>query len=89
MMRAVFEGGPLHDEELAFAGTPPSYVMMMRNPVTDSSMGWIVVGAGFDDHWPDQLRYDLVDEKLAPLAEGDDVLYPTLVYRYVEPGGEG
>lgn len=55
---ARFTGGPCDGEELALIGGLPPYLMMMLNP-TGGSMEWLVVGAGFDDHWPGQLRYEL------------------------------
>jgi|KBSMisStandDraft_5_1062788.scaffolds.fasta_scaffold257188_4 hypothetical protein len=58
-MNVVFQGGPADGVELAVIGGEPSYLMLMRNPAEDSSMQWLVVGAGFDDHWPGQVRYEL------------------------------
>lgn len=71
---ARFEGGPCHGEETTLIGGLPSYLMMMRNPAQDS-MAWIVVGAGFDDHWPGQHRYEL-DPSVGEASSGE------AVYRY-------
>jgi hypothetical protein len=75
MIHVVFQGGPVDGEEMAMGGELPSYLMMLRNPIRDSSMEWIVVGAGFNDHWPGQLRYVRVER-----ASDDELA----VYRYVE-----
>jgi hypothetical protein len=71
-VEAVFEGGPAHGTQLGliFQGPlPPVYLLVMRSPVADQ-MEWIVVGAGFDDHWPGQERYDLDVTRLDLMIAG-------------------
>lgn len=80
---AIFRGGPCDGEELALIGGLPPYLMMMRSQVA-GSMEWIVVGAGFDDHWPDQHRYDLDLQSAHLLIVGDELPSGEAVYRYVE-----
>jgi hypothetical protein len=58
MIRAVFRGGPADGCELGLAGTPPSYLMLIRPPEAIKSWEWVIVGAGFDDHWPGQQCYE-------------------------------
>jgi hypothetical protein len=61
--RAVFEGGPFDGCELGLAGRTPAYLMLTNPPPgLDWSGGPLVVGAGFDDGWPGQVRYDLASE---------------------------
>lgn len=71
-MIARFHGGPADGYELALIGGTPSYLMLMESPVADhqarDAMPWVVVGAGFDDHWPGQQRYELSDERPDALA---------------------
>lgn len=69
-VEAIFEGGPAHNEQMALIGSLPSYVMLMRNPSPDS-MPWLIVGAGFDDNWPDSHRYVLDLERTHLLMVGD------------------
>lgn len=79
MIRAVFEGGPYDGQELGLAGNVPNYLMLIDHPTDPNYPAPIVVGAGFDDHWPGQQRYDLTDERLAELAGG---YVPTVVYTF-------
>lgn len=83
---AIFDGGPCDGEELALIGAQlPPYLLMMANPSGDSPMTWLVVGAGFDDHWPDQHRYELDVARTHVLVAGDGITSGEAVYRYVEP----
>lgn len=59
MIRVLLSEGPFGGLELHLAGTPPEYLMMLRHPTDPSYPSPLVVGAGFDDHWPGQERYNL------------------------------
>lgn len=83
MIVARFSGGPCDGYELGLAGGLPSYLMLMPNPVPDS-MPWVVVGAGFDDHWPGQQRYELAEEALLELDGG---YVPGAIYEHAEAHG--
>lgn len=86
MKRVLFKGGPLDGQELGISGdNVPSYLMMMPNPIEDSAMRWIVVGAGFDDHWPGQVRYEHAAFGLVTNAS-DEFELGTVIYRYAEDG---
>lgn len=78
---ASFRGGPCDGEELALVGGLPPYLMMMRNPAS-GSMDWIVVGAGFDDHWPDSHRYTLDLSQTHLLIVGEQGPSGEAIYRY-------
>jgi len=81
---AIFEGGPADGEDLALIGGLPPYLMLMRNPAADSPMSWLVVGAGFDDHWPGQYRYELDLERTHLLVVGDQSPSGEAVYVYAD-----
>jgi hypothetical protein len=75
MTRAVFEGGPYDGCELGLAGGTPAYLMLIDAPPGVDWSGPIIVGAGFDDDWPGQARYDLVggtDDVVTYAHAGDD-----------------
>ena len=77
-MRVVFDGGPFDGCELGLAGHAPSYMLLMEPP-PGVSMRPVIVGADFDDDWPDQQRYELDDERLDLIGDG---YTPTLIYRH-------
>jgi hypothetical protein len=77
MVAARFTGGPFDGMALALIGTPPGYLMLMRAP-PGVAMNPVVVGADFDDHWPGQQRYDLVQ-----IADADAPT-PSALYHHVE-----
>jgi hypothetical protein len=82
VIRAVFKGGPFDGAEMGISGGVPGYLMLMDG----APVGWqvpIVVGSGFDDHWPGQAKYVLDDELLDGVGEGGFI--PTVVYLYEEP----
>lgn len=81
---ATFRGGPCDGEELALIGGLPPYLMMMRSPAS-GSMEWIVVGAGFDDDWPDSHRYVLDVSQTHLLTVDGEPPSGEAVYRYEEP----
>jgi hypothetical protein len=56
--------------------------MLMSNPNLDS-MAWIVVGAGFDDHWPGQHRYEIDLTRTHVLVSGG-ITSGEAVYRYAD-----
>jgi hypothetical protein len=60
MIHAVFEGGPYDGCELGIAGGTPAYLMLTDPPPGVEWSGPLIVGAGFDDGWPGQVRYDLL-----------------------------
>jgi hypothetical protein len=79
ILRAVLEGGPFAETELALiSGHAPSYMLLIVSPASEYP---IVVGADFDDAWPGQQRYELTDERLDELDGG---YMPTMVYTHVE-----
>jgi hypothetical protein len=84
---ARFRGGPCDGYELAMMGGLPSYLMLMPSPVSDhrarEAMPWVIVGAGFDDHWPDQQRYELAEETLLEVGGG---YVPGAIYAHAEDG---
>ena len=61
MIAARFEGGPFDGTVMGLAGTPPGYLMLMDHPADPSYPTPLVVGADFDDDWPGQQRYDLIE----------------------------
>jgi hypothetical protein len=78
------EGGPAHGYELALMGGTPSYLMLLKPPEAMTTWEWIIVGAGFDDHWLGQLRY----EKVAA-NDADEFEPATTIYRYAPSAGSG
>lgn len=80
-MNAIFQGGPFDGQELAIFGGEPEYLLL----VPGDRIGWtapIVVGAGFDDHWPGQVRYEKTGIGLA--AGPDDAFHlAATIYSYV------
>jgi hypothetical protein len=69
-VEAIFEGGPADGTDMALIGRKlPPYLMLMSNPNLDS-MAWLVVGAGFDDHWPGQHRYEIDLSRTHVLVSG-------------------
>jgi len=65
-----FEGGPFNGYEIHMIGRddPPDYLMLKPTPAGDG--GFIVVGIEFNDHWPDQSRYDWQEDLKAEVAPG-------------------
>jgi hypothetical protein len=82
MIWARFEDGPADGYQLGLAGGVPGYMLLVEPPKEIDAWPWIIVGVDFDDHWPDQVRYELDDE--LPDGVGEDGFVPTLVYRYAE-----
>jgi hypothetical protein len=80
VIRAVFRDGPADGYQLGLAGRVPGYLMLIKPPEEIDSWPWIIVGVDFDDHWPDQQRYELDDELLDGV--GEDGFVPTVVYRF-------
>jgi hypothetical protein len=54
-VRVTLRGGRFDGETFAMFGKLPSYLMVMEHPTETYPL---VVGADFDDHWPEQVRYD-------------------------------
>jgi hypothetical protein len=78
VIRALFDGGPFDGCEMALAGRIPGYLLLMEPPA-GVAMYPLVVGADFDDDWPDQQRYELNDERLDAVDGG---YVPTIIYRH-------
>lgn len=80
----VFEGGPAGGSDMALIGRKlPPYLMLIANPAEDPHMQWVVVGAGFDDHWPEQHRYEIDLSRTHVLVSGG-ITSGEAVYVYAE-----
>jgi hypothetical protein len=73
-MDVLLTGGPFDGQAFVMVGGLPSYLMLVEHPAQRVTGHPLIVGAGFDDHWPGQQRYDL-------LATGDG----EAAYRYAPP----
>ena len=81
MTRIVLEGGPFDGEEMAIiARELPSYFMLIDGAFVNWKVP-LVVGAGFDDHWPGQSKYERAGAVLGP-NERDELELRAYLYRY-------
>lgn len=84
-------GGPFDGQDFTMLGGCPDYLMLLDTAFVDpgnaSAIDWkipLVVGAGFDDHWPGQARYDRAGVLMSP-NEHDQLGLVGYVYRYAGP----
>lgn len=84
-VHVILVGGPYDGEQMALIGKLPIYMLLIDPPPGSGMQVPLVVGAGFDDHWPGQSRYDLDLSQTHLLIVGEDDPSGEAVYRYVEP----
>lgn len=81
---AIFEGGPFDGTEMALIGELPTYMLLIDPPKGTGLQVPLVVGAGFDDRWPGQARYDLDLTRTHLLIVGEEDPSGEAVYVYAD-----